>query len=180
MDAARTALRLGAEEVRLVYRRSRVEMPARAEEVDNAEEEGVRFELLTNPVRILADGQRRVTAVECIRMQLGEPDESGRRRPVPVPGSEFRIDADTVVIAIGNGANPLLTRSTPGLETNKWGYIIADPDTGRTSRDGVYAGGDIVTGAATVILAMGAGLKAARAMHEHMMSRPAAVRREGA
>lgn len=177
MDAARTALRLGAEEVRLVYRRSRVEMPARVEEVDNAEEEGIRLELLTNPVRILADDQRRVTAMECIRMRLGEPDESGRRRPFPLPGSEFRIDADTVVIAIGNGANPLLTRSTPGLETNKWGYIIADAATGKTSREGVYAGGDIVTGAATVILAMGAGLKAARAMHEYMMTKPAAGRR---
>jgi glutamate synthase (NADPH/NADH) small chain len=169
MDAARTAIRMGAEQVRLVYRRSRVEMPARVEEVAHAEEEGVVFEMLTAPVRIIADEQRRVTTVECERMELGEPDSSGRRRPVRVPGSEFLIEADTVVVAIGGHANPLLTKTTPGLETNKYGYIVTDPDTGRTSREGVYAGGDIVTGAATVILAMGAGLRAARAMHECLM-----------
>lgn len=172
MDSARTAVRLGADEVRLVYRRSRAEMPARVEEVENAEEEGVIFEFLTNPVRIISDGERRVQAVECVRMELGEPDESGRRRPVPVTGSEFEIVADTVVVAIGNRANPLLTGATPGLEINRWGNIVADPETGRTSLNGVYAGGDIVTGAATVILAMGAGLRAARAMHEYLMSNP--------
>ena len=173
MDSARTALRLGADEVRLVYRRSRVEMPARAEEVENAEEEGIIFELLTNPVRIIADEEKRVKAIECVRMELGEPDDSGRRRPIPIPGSEFTSETDTVVIAIGNKANPLLTKTTPGMDTNKWGYIITDPETGQTTREGVYAGGDIVTGSATVILAMGAGLKCARAMHEYMMSEPA-------
>ena len=172
MDSARTALRMGADEVRLVYRRSRVEMPARAEEVDHAEEEGVIFELLTNPVRIIPDDQKRVQAIECVRMELGEPDDSGRRRPIPIEGSEFETETDTVVIAIGNKANPLLPSATEGMETNRWGYIVADEETGRTTREGVYAGGDIVTGAATVILAMGAGLRAARAMHEYMMSRP--------
>jgi len=172
MDSARTAVRLGAEEVRLVYRRSRVEMPARAEEVENAEEEGIIFELLTNPVRVIPDEQQRVKAVECIRMELGEPDDSGRRRPVPIPGSEFQIETDTFVVAIGNRANPLLTKATPGMDTNQWGYIITDPETGQTTREGVYAGGDIVTGAATVILAMGAGLRCARAMHEYMAAKP--------
>ncbi len=172
MDSARTAVRLGAEEVRLVYRRSRVEMPARAEEVENAEEEGIIFELLTNPVRVIPDEQQRVKAVECIRMELGEPDDSGRRRPVPIPGSEFQIETDTFVVAIGNRANPLLTKTTPGMDTNQWGYIITDPETGQTTREGVYAGGDIVTGAATVILAMGAGLRCARAMHEYMTAKP--------
>ena len=171
IDSARTALRMGAAEVRLVYRRSRTEMPARVEEVDHAEEEGVVFELLTNPIRILGDDQMRVSGIECIRMELGAPDDSGRRRPVPMSGSEFQAEADTVVIAIGNKANPLLTKVTPGMETNKWGYIVADPDTGCTTREGVYAGGDIVTGAATVILAMGAGLRCARAMHEYMISK---------
>ncbi|MFH1730844.1 MAG: NADPH-dependent glutamate synthase [Planctomycetota bacterium] len=171
MDSARTAMRMGADEVRLVYRRSRTEMPARAEEVEHAEQEGIIFELLTNPTRIFGNDETRVKAIECIRMELGEPDDSGRRRPVPTPGSEFRIDVDTVVIAIGNKANPLLPKVTPGMDTNKRGYIIADPETGRTTREGVYAGGDIVTGAATVILAMGAGLCCARAMHEYMMSR---------
>jgi len=170
MDSARTAVRLGAEEVRLVYRRSRTEMPARAEEVHHAEEEGVIFELLTNPVRIVPDEQKRVSAMVCIRMKLGEPDDSGRRRPIPIPGSEFEIPCDIVVIAIGNKANPLLTKATPGMDITDRGYIIADPETGRTTKEGVYAGGDIVTGAATVILAMGAGLRAARAMHEYMMA----------
>ena len=171
MDAARTAVRLGADEVRLVYRRSRAEMPARAEEIGHAEEEGVVLDLLTNPVRVVADDERRVKAVECVRMRLGEPDASGRRRPITIPGSEFAIEADTFVVAVGVGANPLLTSSTPGIETNKRGYIVADPETGRTSHEGLYAGGDIVTGAATVILAMGAGLRAARAMHEYMMAK---------
>jgi len=171
MDSARTALRMGAGEVRLVYRRSRTEMPARTEEVEHAEQEGIIFELLTNPTRIFGNDEMRVKAIECIRMELGEPDDSGRRRPVPIPGSEFRTDVDTVVVAIGNRANPLLAKVTPGMDTNKWGYIIADPETGGTTREGVYAGGDIVTGSATVILAMGAGLRCARAMHEYMMSR---------
>ncbi len=170
MDSARTALRMGAEEVRLVYRRSRTEMPARAEEVIHAEEEGIVLDLLTNPVQVLGDDEMRVRGIECIRMELGAPDDSGRRRPVPIAGSEFQIEANTVVIAIGNKANPLLTKVTPGMDTNKWGYIITDPETGRTTREGVYAGGDIVTGAATVILAMGAGLRCARAMHEYMIS----------
>ena len=175
MDAARTALRLGADEVRLVYRRSRAEMPARAEEVVHAEEEGVVFDLLAAPVRILADAEQRVAAAECIRMQLGEPDQSGRARPVPVPGSEFRVEADTVVVAIGGQPNPLLTRATPGLEADDRGRIVADPETGATSREGVYAGGDIVTGAATVILAMGAGLCSARAMDAYMREKAGAA-----
>ena len=163
MDAARTALRLGAEEVTIVYRRSRAEMPARAEEIENAEEEGVRFHLLTNPVRVLGeDGW--VEGLECLRMELGEPDASGRRRPVPVPGSEFVVPAETVVVAIGQGPNPVLTRGATGLALDKRGYIIADPETGATSLPNVYAGGDIVTGSATVIAAMGAGKKAARAI----------------
>ncbi|MCK4596736.1 NADPH-dependent glutamate synthase [bacterium] len=168
MDSCRTALRLGSEEVLCVYRRSRVELPARQEEIENAEEEGVQFKLLNNPVRILGDDQGWVTGMECIRMELGEPDESGRRRPVPVKGSEFIMDVDQVIVAIGQGANPLVASTTPGLEINKWGYIVADPTTGATSREGVYAGGDIVTGAATVILAMGAGRDAARAIDAYL------------
>ncbi len=171
MDAARTAVRLGADEVRLVYRRSRTEMPARVEEVGHAEEEGVVFELLTNPVRFIGNDGHRVRTVECLRMELGEPDDSGRRRPVPIEGSEFTIEAGTVIVAVGNRANPLLTGATPGLDTNKYGYISVDPETGGTSREGVYAGGDIVTGAATVILAMGAGLRCARAMHDYLMAK---------
>lgn len=163
MDAARTALRLGAEEAAIVYRRSRVEMPARREEIENAEEEGVVFHLLTNPVRILGENGW-VTGLECLRMELGEPDSSGRRRPVPVPGSEFTLDVETVVIAIGQGPNPVLTRGAGNLATNKHGYIIADPETGATNLENVYAGGDIVTGSATVIAAMGAGKAAARAI----------------
>jgi glutamate synthase (NADPH/NADH) small chain len=168
MDSLRTALRLGAEQVTCVYRRSRNEMPAREEEIENAEEEGIEFRLLTNPVRILGDDQGWVRGMECIRMELGEPDDSGRRRPVPVEGSEFTIDLDQVIVAIGQGANPLVASTTAGLETNKWGYIVAHPETGATSKPGVYAGGDIVTGAATVILAMGAGRKAARAIDEYL------------
>jgi glutamate synthase (NADPH/NADH) small chain len=170
MDAARTALRLGAEKSYIVYRRSRVEMPARGEEIHHAEEEGVDLQLLANPLRIIGDENGAVTGVECIRMELGEPDESGRRRPVPVEGAEFTLAVDTVVVAIGNGPNPLIPNTTPGLELTRRGNIQADEETGRTSRDGVFAGGDIVTGAATVIMAMGAGKKAAAAMHEYLVS----------
>ena len=171
MDSARTALRLGADEVYIVYRRSEVEMPARAEEVHHAKDEGIVFNLLTTISQVFGDEDGRVSAVECIRMELGEPDSSGRRRPVPIDGSEFTIDVDMVVMAIGSGANPLLTGSTPELELNKRGYIVADPETGRTSIEGVYAGGDIVTGAATVIEAMGAGKRAARAIDDYLNSK---------
>ncbi len=171
MDSVRTAMRLGADHVYLIYRRSRAEMPARIEEIHHAEEEGIEFHLLTNPVRYIGNDKGWVVGVECIRMELGEPDESGRRSPVPVKGSEFVIDVDTVVVAIGAGANPLVQSTTPGLNTNKRNYIIADEETGQTTREGVFAGGDIVTGAATVILAMGAGRKAARAMHRYLMSK---------
>lgn len=163
MDAARTAVRLGSQ-VTLVYRRSRAEMPARAEEVDHAEEEGIEFKLLTNPVEILGDENGRAVGMRCAQMELGEPDESGRRRPVPIEGSEFDIQADTIIIAIGNKANPLLTGSTPGLALNRWGNIVAHPETMQTTRPGVFAGGDIVTGAATVIEAMGAGKIASKAI----------------
>jgi glutamate synthase (NADPH/NADH) small chain len=168
MDAARTALRMGAEKVYLVYRRSKKEMPARIEEIHHAEEEGVEFHLLTNPIRFLGNDEAWVTEIECQRMELGEPDASGRRRPVPVKGSEFRLAVDTVVMSIGNGANPLVPATTPGLDTNKWGNILADQETGKTSKKGVFAGGDIVIGAATVILAMGAGRKASAAIHEYL------------
>jgi glutamate synthase (NADPH/NADH) small chain len=168
MDAARTALRMGAEKVYVVYRRSKKEMPARIEEIHHAEEEGIEFHLLTNPLRFLGNDEAWVTEIECQRMELGEPDSSGRRRPVPLKGSEFRLSVDTVVMSIGNGANPLVPATTPGLDTNKWGNILADQETGKTSKKGVFAGGDIVIGAATVILAMGAGRKAAAAMHEYL------------
>jgi len=171
MDSARTALRLGADAVRIVYRRSREEMPARIEEIHHAEEEGVQLHLLTAPVRFFGDDNGWVTRVECLRMELGEPDESGRRRPIPIKGSEFTLECDMAVVAIGAGANPLLTTTTPGLELNKRGYIVADPETGKTSKSGVWAGGDIVTGSATVILAMGAGRKAANAIHEYLMNK---------
>lgn len=168
MDAVRTALRLGAKEAIIIYRRSAREMPARKEEIHHAFEEGVKFELLTCPVRIIGkDGW--VKAIECVRMELGEPDESGRRSPVPKRGSEFRIPVDTVIVAIGTGPNPLVPQSTKRLALNECGYIIADEETGETSRDGIFAGGDIVTGAATVILAMGAGKRAAKAIHEYLM-----------
>lgn len=170
MDAARSALRLGAEEVHIVYRRSREEAPARKEELENAEEEGIIFDFLMSPVRYFGDEKGKVRAMEVLRMELGEPDSSGRRRPVPVKGSEFTMEVDMVVVAIGSGANPLVTKSTRGLETNKWGYIVADPETGKTMKKGVWAGGDIVTGSATVILAMGAGRKAARSIHEYLTS----------
>jgi len=168
MDAARTALRLGAENVYIVYRRSRKEMPARIEEIHHAEQEGVQFKLLCNPVRILDNGNGWVKGMEALRMELGEPDESGRKRPVPVKGSEFVIEVDTVIVAIGNIPNPLIPQSAPDLGTGRRGTIIAHPETGATSKPGVYAGGDIVTGAATVILAMGAGRKAARAIHAYL------------
>ena len=168
MDSSRTALRLGAEDVYNIYRRSRVEMPAREEEIENAGEEGIEFRLLTNPVRVIGDEKGWVRAIECIRMELGEPDESGRRRPVPVKGSEFTLDVDVVIMAIGNGANPLIASTTPDMKTNKRGYILADEKTGKTSKGGVYSGGDIVTGAATVISAMGAGRRSARAIDEYL------------
>jgi len=170
MDAVRSALRLGAEKAMILYRRSRQEMPARAEEVVNAEEEGVEFHFLTNPVRILGDDKGWVKGVECIRMELGEPDKSGRRRPVPRPGSEFVIEADTVVMALGTTPNPVLSKTTEGLEAHDWGGLIADAKTGRTTKPRVWAGGDAVTGSATVILAMGAGKEAARDIHEYLSS----------
>ncbi len=168
MDSVRTAMRLGAEEVYCIYRRSRAEMPAREEEIENAIEEEMILRELTNPVKIIGDENDWVKEIECIKMELGEPDASGRRRPVPVEGSEFRTAVDAVVIAIGQGPNPLVPATTPGLQTTKWGNIIADEDTGLTSLKGVYAGGDIVTGAATVILAMGAGRKSAVAIGEFL------------
>ncbi len=170
MDAARTAMRLGADTVRIVYRRSREEMPARAEEIHHGEEEGIELHLLTAPVRFMGDEKGRVKTIECLRMELGEPDDSGRRRPVPVKDSNFIIDTDMVVIAVGANANPLITSTTPGLKTNKWGYIIADPETGKTLKPRVWAGGDIVTGAATVILAMGAGRLAADSIHKFLQT----------
>ena len=167
MDAARTAKRLGAEEVYIVYRRSEEELPARKEEVHHAKEEGIIFKLLNNPCAIHGeDGW--VTGIEVVKQELGEPDASGRRSPVPVEGSNYVIDVDTVVIAIGQSPNPLIRQTTPGLDTQKWGGIIVEEDTMKTSKDGVYAGGDTVTGAATVILAMGAGKKAAKAIDEYL------------
>ena len=168
MDSVRTAIRLGADEVYLVYRRSEQEMPARIEEIERAKEEGAIFKLLTNPVRIIGNDKGWVTSMECIRMELGEPDDSGRRRPVPVKGSEFIIEVDSIIMALGTNANPLLPQSTPGLTLNKWGYITTDEETCATSIKGVYAGGDIVTGSATVILAMGAGRKAAKAIDKYL------------
>ena len=167
MDSARTALRLGAEKVCLIYRRSEKEMPARIEEVHHAKEEGIEFHILQNPKRIIGDSESNVTAIECLKYELGEPDDSGRRRPVPIEGSEFQIDVDTVIVAIGNAANPLIRQTTPGLEFNKWGNIVVDEKC-KTSLQGVYAGGDIVSGAATVILAMGHGRIAAAAINEYL------------
>ena len=164
MDSVRTALRLGAEHAYLVYRRTRTEMPARNEEIEHAIEEGVEIIMLAAPTEILGDAQSHVRAMRCVRMQLGEPDASGRRSPVPMPGSEFELEIDAVVFAVGQGANPLIRSTTPDLPVNKWGYIVADPQTGATSKRGVFAGGDIVTGGATVISAMGAGRRAARAI----------------
>jgi glutamate synthase (NADPH/NADH) small chain len=168
MDSARTALRLGAENVYLVYRRSKKEMPARVEEVEHAEEEGVQMMLLQNPVSIIGDQNGWVKEIECLKMELGEPDESGRRRPMAVKGSEFRIQVDVVIVAIGNASNPLVPSTTPDLAVNKWGNVVAAEETLKTSKKGVFAGGDIVLGAATVILAMGQGRKAARAINEYL------------
>lgn len=170
MDAARTAVRLGAEKVYLIYRRSEKEMPARVEEVHHAKEEGIEFHLLRNPKRIIGNGDGVVKAIECLKFELGEPDASGRRRPVPIEGSEFTIDVDTVVVAIGNGANPLIGQTTEGLTLNKWGNIVVDENC-KTSLDGVYAGGDIVLGAATVILAMGQGRTAAAGINEYLKTK---------
>ncbi len=170
MDSARTALRLGADNAYIIYRRSLEEMPARKEEVHHAEQEGIQFHILTNPIAFIGDENNWVREIECQKQELGEPDDSGRRRPVPIKGSEFRIPVDTVVVAIGNSPNPLVPATTPGLDTGRKGNIVADEETGLTSREGVYAGGDIVTGAATVILAMGAGRKAAQAMHAYVMN----------
>ena len=169
MDAARTALRLGAATT-IVYRRTENELPARKEEVHHAKEEGIEFAMLTNPVEIIGDEKGWVKSVKCIRMELGEPDESGRRSPVAVPGSEFEIETDTVIMSLGTSPNPLIARTTSGLETNRRGCLVAD-ENGATTREGVFAGGDAVTGAATVILAMGAGRKAAAAIHEYVKSR---------
>ncbi len=168
MDAARSAMRLGAETVYIVYRRSMDELPARREEVEHAMEEGIIFKTLNNPVEILPDENGGVRAIRCIEMELGEPDESGRRRPVEKPGSEFEIEVDTVIMSIGTSPNPLIRSTTPGLETNRRGCIVTNGDDGLTSREGVYAGGDAVTGAATVILAMGAGKQAAKAIDEYI------------
>ena len=170
MDAARTALRLGAE-VHIVYRRSEEELPARVEEVHHAKEEGVIFDLLTNPVEILSDENGWVSGIKCVQMELGEPDESGRRRPVVKADSEFVIDVDTVIMSLGTSPNPLISSTTEGLETNKWKCIIADEVTGKTTKEGVYAGGDAVTGAATVILAMGAGKAGAQGIHEYLSNK---------
>ena len=168
MDAARTALRLGPEEVRVVYRRTRAEAPARDEEIEHAQAEGIIFQFLTAPIRFIGDEAGWVTAMEVQRMELGEPDASGRRRPVPIKGSEYIIEVDTVIEAIGFGVNPLITKATPGLLTDKWGVVLVDPATGATSKPGVFAGGDIITGGSTVILAMGQGKVAARAMDRYL------------
>ncbi|MDZ7289079.1 MAG: NADPH-dependent glutamate synthase [candidate division KSB1 bacterium] len=169
MDAVRTAKRMGAEHAYLIYRRSRKELPARLEEVHHAEEEGIEFRFLEAPVAIRGDARGWVNGIELIKMQLGEPDESGRRRPVPIENSNYFIEVDNVVVAIGQGPNPLIPQTTPGLKTGKHGVIVVDPETGATSKPGVYAGGDVATGGATVILAMGAGKKAALAMHNYLM-----------
>jgi glutamate synthase (NADPH/NADH) small chain len=172
MDAVRTSLRLGAENGYIIYRRSRNEMPARIEEIHHAEEEGVQFKFLTSPIKYSGDENGWVKEMECIEFELGEPDASGRRRPIPIEGSNFTIPIDTVVVAIGNSSNPLIPQTTEGLETNKWGNIIVDEKTMMTSRPGLFAGGDIVTGGATVILAAGAGKVAARAIHKYVMGIP--------
>jgi len=168
MDAARTALRLCPEEVAIVYRRSKDELPARKEEVHHGEQEGLKLQLLTSPKRFIGDEEGRLKAVECVKMELGAPDESGRRRPVEMPGSEFTLECDVAIVAIGNGANPLIPQTTPDIKVNKWGNITVDQDTGRTSKKGVFSGGDIVRGGATVILAMGDVRKAADSIHEYL------------
>jgi glutamate synthase (NADPH/NADH) small chain len=168
MDSARTAMRLGAETVKIVYRRSRDEMPARKAEIHHAEEEGIEMCLLTNPTRYLGNEKGRLTGMECLRMELGEPDASGRRRPIAIKGSEYLVDCDLCIVAVGSGANPLLTSETTDMQLNKWGYIVTDTATGKTTKKGVWAGGDIVTGAATVILAMGAGRQAANSIHNYL------------
>ena len=171
MDAARCAKRLGAEEVYIVYRRGMAELPARAEEVEHAQEEGIVFKTLTNPVEVLSDADGCVCGMKCVEMELGEPDESGRRRPVVKEGSEFTLDVDTMIMAIGTSPNPLIRSTTPGLEANRHGCIVTNGEDGLTSRPGVYAGGDAVTGAATVILAMGAGKQAAAAIDRYIQER---------
>mgnify|MGYP000719154140 CR=1 FL=1 len=171
MDAARSAKRLGAEDVYIIYRRSEAEMPARLEEIHHAKEEGIQFKLLTNPIAILGNDNGWVRAIECVEMELGEPDESGRRRPVAKKGSEHEIEVETVIVAIGQSPNPLIKSTTEGLKTHSWGGIIVDEATGATSKEGVYAGGDAVTGAATVILAMGAGKAAAKSIHEYLQKK---------
>lgn len=171
MDAARSAKRLGAEEVYIVYRRSEAELPARKEEVEHAKEEGIIFKLLTNPVEILGGEDKFVNGIKCVEMELGEPDASGRRRPVVKPDSEFVIDVDCVVMSIGTSPNPLIKSTTKGLDTNDHGCIITKDESGLTSREGVYAGGDAVTGAATVISAMGAGKNAAKAIDEYLKNK---------
>jgi glutamate synthase (NADPH/NADH) small chain len=171
MDAARCSLRLGAEEVHVIYRRGRTELPARHEEVENAEEEGIIFTLLNNPIKFHGDGRGNIKEIELLRMELGEPDESGRRRPRPIPGTEWRLPVDTVVIAIGQTPNPIIQQTTEGLETTRWGTIITDEETMLTTIEGVYAGGDVVSGAATVISAMGAGKRAAEAINEYLIQK---------
>ena len=168
MDAARTAMRLGADNVKIVYRRSREEMPARRAEIHHAEEEGIEMFLLTNPTKYIGNEKGRLTGMECLQMELGEPDDSGRRRPVAIEGSGFHMDCDLCIVAVGSGANPLLTSETPDMKLNQWGYVLTDEKTGKTTKKGVWAGGDIVTGAATVILAMGAGRQAADSMHDYL------------
>jgi len=170
MDCARTALRLGAEQSIIIYRRSMEEMPARNEEIHHAEEEGVIFKLLSNPAAFHGDKNNWLKEAECIQMELGEPDDSGRRRPVPIPDANFRVPIDVAVIAIGNSPNPLIPNTTPDIETGRWGNIVTDLETGKTSKEGVFAGGDVATGAATVILAMGAGKVAARGIHDYVMN----------
>jgi len=168
MDSARTAMRLGADSVKVVYRRSKEEMPARNAEIHHAEEEGIELFLLTNPTKYLGNEDGRLTGMECLRMELGEPDDSGRRRPVAIEGSEFEVTCDLCIVAVGSGANPLLTSETPDMSLNRWGNVVTDERTGKTTKKGVWAGGDIVTGAATVILAMGAGREAADSIHDYL------------
>ena len=180
MDAARTAIRLGADEVRVVYRRSREEMPSRAEEIHHAEEEGLLFDLLKAPTRIVGDRSGHVTTIELINMELGEPDKSGRRRPIPVEGSEYILNVDTVIVAIGQQPNPMVASTTPGLKVNESGYFVVENQTMATTREGVYAGGDIAGWGASVIRAMGDGRKAAIAMHEYMMAKGRAKKRSAA